>query len=47
MLVYGNMPNDQKGWDGVTFEYGLRNTFNLYIFKISSWEYYGKLYDNY
>jgi len=36
MLVYGNMPNDQKGWDGVTFEYGLRNTFNLYIFKISS-----------
>ena len=41
------MPNDQKGWDGVTFEYGLRNTFNLYIFKISSWGYYGKLYDDY
>ena len=36
MLVYGNMFDDQKGWDGVTFEYGLRNTFNLYLFKISS-----------
>ena len=47
MLVYGNMFDDQKGWDGVTFEYGLRNTFNLYLFKISSQGYFGKLYDFY
>ena len=33
MPVCGKMPNDQTGWDGAMFEYGLRNTFNLYFLR--------------
>jgi len=47
ILVYDNMPNKTRDWDGVTVESGLRASFNLNPFKITGWYYTGKLYDDY
>ncbi|MDA8753349.1 hypothetical protein N9N24_02490 [Candidatus Marinimicrobia bacterium] len=47
ILVYDNMPNKTRDWDGVTIESGLRASFNLNPIKITGWYYIGKLYDDY
>ena len=47
MLVYDNMPNKTRDWDGVTIESGLRASFHLNPLKITGWYYTGKLYDDY
>lgn len=47
ILVYDNMPNKTRDWDGVTIESGLRASFNLNPIKITGWYYMGKLYDDY
>ena len=34
MLVYGNMPNKTREWDGVTTEFGLRGELNFFPLKV-------------